>query len=138
MPSPYPLPFSQCKLAISALFCYNVSFYPHSSMFTLPHTLHAQVFQGGGLPQGMAAAGGISGVSPLPLRMLILNAITVTVNLLGILAATSIVICGILLIFSLGNEDTAGKAKKGVLYSAIGLLIILFAKAIVTFITRLG
>lgn len=102
-------------------------------------SLIAAVFQGGGLQQGINQAQNIQGLSAAPdLRTFVINAINTAINLLGVLAAASIVVCGILLIVSLGNEDTAGKAKKGVLYSAIGLLIILFTKAIVTFITQLG
>lgn len=107
-------------------------------MLALLSALSAQVFGGGGLEQGIQAAQGIQGVSQVDLRTTVENAITAVVNMLGLLAAVSIVICGVMLIFSLGNEETAGRAKKGVMYSAIGLLVILFAKAIILFITQLG
>lgn len=95
------------------------------------------VFQGGGLQTGIDEAKNITGVSQRELRPFIVNAITTVVNILGLLAAASIIICGMILIFSFGEETTKDKAKKGVLYSAIGLLVILFAKALVTFITTL-
>lgn len=101
-------------------------------------SLIAAVFQGGGLQEGINQAQNVQGISGMDLRTLILNAVNAVVNLLGILAAASIIICGMILIFSFGDETMAGKAKKGVLYSAIGLLVILFAKALVIFITRLG
>lgn len=110
----------------------------YTALLTFPPLLSAQVFQGGGLQTGIDEAKNIQGVSQMPLRILILNAISATANIIGLLAAASIIVCGVLLIFSFGDETTKDKAKKGVLYSAIGLLVILFAKAIVTFITQLG
>lgn len=109
-----------------------------AALLAFPSALSAQVFGGGGLQQGIQAAQGIQGVSQGDLRTTVERAITAVVNMLGLLAAVSIVVCGIMLIFSLGNEETAGRAKKGVMYSAIGLLVILFAKAIILFITQLG
>lgn len=58
-------------------------------------------------------------------------------NLLALLAAVVIVIAGIRLIFSMGDEEGKETAKKTILYAVIGLLIILFAKAIVMFVTSL-
>lgn len=109
-----------------------------TSLLILPDAISAQVFGGGGLQQGIQAAQGIQGVSQGDLRTTVERALNTVVNTLGLLAAVSIVICGVMLIFSLGNEETAGRAKKGVMYSAIGLLVILFAKAIILFITQLG
>lgn len=51
-------------------------------------------------------------------------------------AVVVIIIAGIRLILSLGNEEGKETAKKTILYVVAGLLIILFAKAIVTFVTR--
>lgn len=96
------------------------------------------IFQGGGLQTGIDQAQNIGGVSGMQLRPLIVNTITVASNILGLLAAASIIICGMILILSFGDETVKEKAKKGVLYSVIGLLVILFAKALVTFITQLG
>lgn len=110
-----------------------------STAFLLsPAALSAQVFGGGGLQQGIQAARDIQGVAQGDLRTTVERALNAVINMLGLLAAVSIVICGVMLIFSLGNEETAGRAKKGVMYSAIGLLVILFAKAIILFITQLG
>lgn len=109
-----------------------------AALLALPSATSAAVFGGGGLQQGVQAAQYIQGVAQGNLRTTVEKALNAVINMLGLLAAVSIVVCGIMLIFSLGNEETAGKAKKGVMYSAIGLLVILFAKAIITFITRLG
>lgn len=118
------------------MFCYTHIAYM-DALLSFP--LQAQViFQGGGLPEGIAAAGGISWVSYMTLPPLILKAIMAVINLLGLLAAVVIVICGILYIISIGNEEMARKARTGILYSVIGLLIVLFAKAIVTLVTSLA
>lgn len=109
-----------------------------AALLAFPAALSAQVFGGGGLEEGIQAAQDIQGVSQVDLSTTVENAITAVVNMLGLFAAVSIIVCGIMLIFSLGNEETAGKAKKGVMYSAIGLFVILFAKAIIMYITNLG
>lgn len=66
------------------------------------------------------------------------NILGMVLNLLGLLAAVVIVIAGIRLIFSMGDEEGKETAKKTILYAVIGLLIILFAKAIITFVLSLG
>ncbi|OGJ68123.1 hypothetical protein A3H22_00055 [Candidatus Peribacteria bacterium RIFCSPLOWO2_12_FULL_55_15] len=114
------------------------AFLIYPTLLTLPNRIHAQVFQGGGLQEGIDAAQNIQGVSQSELQPFILNAISAVMNILGLLAAVSIIACGVLLIISIGNEQMAGKAKKGVLYSIVGLLLILFAKAIIGLIQQLG
>lgn len=66
------------------------------------------------------------------------NILSMVLNLLALLAAVVIVIAGIRLIFSMGDEEGKETAKKTILYAVIGLLIILFAKAIITFVLSLG
>lgn len=66
------------------------------------------------------------------------NILSMVLNLLGLLAAVVIVIAGIRLIFSMGDEEGKETAKKTILYAVIGLLIILFAKALITFVLSLG
>lgn len=95
------------------------------------------VFSGDGLQTGIDQAKKITGVSDKDLRPLFVNAITVAIDLLGLLAAISIIICGMILIFSFGDDTTKEKAKKGVMYSVFGLIVILFAKAIVSFIMNI-
>ncbi len=64
--------------------------------------------------------------------------LSLVLNLLGLLAAIVIVIAGVRLIFSMGDETSKETAKKTVLYAIAGLLLILFAKAIITFVQSLG
>lgn len=72
------------------------------------------------------------------LRTAIVTIINVTLTLLGLIAAAVIIIAGIRLIFSQGDETAKDEAKKTVLYAVAGLIIILFAKAIVVFVISLG
>lgn len=72
------------------------------------------------------------------IRATITNLINIALNLLGLLAAVVVIIAGIRLIFSQGDEEAKETAKKTVLYAVMGLIIILFAKAIVVFVMSLG
>lgn len=69
------------------------------------------------------------------IRDVILNALEVVLNFLALAAVIFIIIAGIRLIVSQGNEEQRDKAKKTILYVVIGLIIILFARVIVGFFT---
>ena len=60
-----------------------------------------------------------------------------TVGFVGMLAFLMLVISGIRYITSYGNEETAGAAKKMVIYSLVALLLALFSYAIVYIIVTL-
>jgi predicted benzoate:H+ symporter BenE len=49
-----------------------------------------------------------------------------------------VVIAGIRLVISQGEEQEKDKAKKTIFYAIIGLIIILFAQAIVGFVQDIG
>lgn len=85
---------------------------------------------GGGVPSSLPGSPDI--------RTTVVGILNTALNLLGLLAAVVIVIAGIRLIFSAGDETGKESAKKTILYAVVGLLIVLFAKAIVTFILSLG
>ena len=63
-----------------------------------------------------------------------MKVVNTALNLLALLAAVVIIIAGIRLIFSMGDEEGKETAKKTILYAVIGLIIVLLAKAIVTFV----
>ena len=48
----------------------------------------------------------------------------------------AIVVAGLFLILGMGDETSKDRAKKIVLYTIIGLLVLLFVRVIVGFITR--
>jgi type IV secretory pathway VirB2 component (pilin) len=80
---------------------------------------------GGELPEG----------SNLDLRGLILDIVGWVLNFLALLAVIYIIIAGIRLIVSQGDDDQKGKAKKTIMYVVVGLIVIILARVIVGFVT---
>lgn len=96
----------------------------------------AQVFQGTGLTGGLQHASGLQGISQSSdLRQSILNVLVSVLNMLAIVSVATVVIAGIYLIISLGEEDNKEKAKKTIYYTLIGLTVILLARVIVGLVT---
>jgi Type IV secretion system pilin len=89
---------------------------------------------GAGIPAIPGTPGG-STVDEGKLRELILKALTFVLNFLALVAVVFIVVAGIRLIVSQGDEDAKNKAKTTILYVILGLLVILFARVIVGFFT---
>lgn len=107
------------------------------STLWLPQAALASVFNGGGLQGGIGIAGQIegpldsSGSGPDAIRNPIVSLLNTVLSFLALAAVITIIIAGLYLIFSNGNEDAKGKAKTIILYTIIGLLIIFFARLIV-------
>ena len=87
---------------------------------------------GGPLPE---IPGTADGADEATIRDTILNALIFVLNFLALLAVIFIIVAGIRLIVSQGEEESKEKAKKTILYVIIGLLVILFARVIVGFFT---
>lgn len=88
---------------------------------------------GGEIPDlpGTAAPGaGSAGI-----RLAVLNALKFVLNFLALLAVIFIVVAGIRLIVSQGEDEQKDKAKKTILYVIVGLLVVLFARVIVGLFT---
>lgn len=76
---------------------------------------------------------------PGDLLNIILAIIDILLRLAGIAAVISIIIAGISYITSNGSADTISSARRRIINSLIGLLIVLIAAAVVSFIgNRLG
>ncbi|MCF7844548.1 MAG: pilin [Kiritimatiellales bacterium] len=61
----------------------------------------------------------------------------IVINILGLMALVAvivIVIAGVRLVISQGEQEAVEKSKKTILYAVVGLIIILLAQAIVSFI----
>src|SRR3989338_5124096 len=82
----------------------------------------------GGIPAVPGASGG-------DLRGAIISVLNTVVNFLGLLMVIAIVVAGFRLVLSQGEEEAKEKAKKGVFYAIIGLVLVLLAKAIILFVT---
>ncbi|MDD5739216.1 MAG: hypothetical protein PHO20_00405 [Candidatus Peribacteraceae bacterium] len=97
----------------------------------------AQVYNGPGLEQG-ADSLGVSGIHGGSLRGTIANIVNKILTYVALIAVIMIIIAGLYLILSLGNDSAKDTAKKIVLYTAIGLILILIAKALVMFFVGLA
>lgn len=87
-------------------------------------------------------AGDTPNISGLPdatdensLRGTIISIIEAVLDFLALIAVIVIIIAGIRLIVSQGEDEQKEKAKKTILYAIIGLVVVLFARVIVGLIT---
>lgn len=72
------------------------------------------------------------------IRLKVIRIITIVLNFMALVAVVFIVIAGIRLVMSQGEEAEKDKAKKTIFFVIIGLVVILLAQAIVDFVaTRL-
>jgi type IV secretory pathway VirB2 component (pilin) len=67
-------------------------------------------------------------------RTIVLNILLAVLNIMALVAVVFIVVAGIRLVVSGGEDTEKDKAKKTILYVVIGLIVILLAQAIVSFI----
>lgn len=126
-----PLSSSRVRTLLSLIFFTAVmafSFVPAAPK--LSH-VSAAVYNGG-LNAGITAAGSIEGVSSGNPREVIGKIVNTVLSYVAILAVSVIIFAGIYLIISFGNDQAKETAKKVIIYTAAGLLIILLSKAIVT------
>lgn len=99
--------------------------------------LIAQIYNGGGIPAGVNATSGITGVSSADPYSLIANIIALVLSYAALAAFTMIVIAGFYLLLSNGNDDGKEKAKSIIKYTLIGLVVLLFSRIIVHLVTKL-
>lgn len=57
-------------------------------------------------------------------------------GILGVIAMMVIVISGMMFVLSRGEPEKAAKARRGVIYASVGLILAILAVAIVRFATR--
>ena len=74
------------------------------------------------------------GTSNLDVRALVLDILAWVLNFLALLAVIYIIVAGIRLIVSQGDDDQKGKAKKTIMFVIVGLIVIILARVIVGFI----
>ncbi|MDP7477095.1 MAG: TrbC/VirB2 family protein [Candidatus Peribacteraceae bacterium] len=78
--------------------------------------------------------GGVEGGSEESVREGILGILETVLSFMALIAVIFIVIGGIRLVISQGEEQEKDKAKKTIFYVIIGLIVILIAQAIVSFV----
>ncbi len=76
------------------------------------------------------------GANEADIRRVVLQVLTFVLNFLALLAVVFIIIAGIRLIISQGEDEGKEKAKKTIFSVIIGLLVVLFARVIVGFFTE--
>jgi len=69
------------------------------------------------------------------IRSTITDVLKAVLSFLALIAVVVIVIAGIRLIISQGEDEQKDKAKKTIFYALIGLIVILFARVIVSLVT---
>ncbi|MDA0376635.1 MAG: pilin [bacterium] len=82
--------------------------------------------------------GGVDATDTDTVRTAILDILGTVLNFLALIAVIVIVIAGIRLILSQGEETEKDKAKKTIFYAIIGLVVVLLAQAIVGLIESVG
>ena len=106
-------------------------------LIVLPQMAHASVYTGGGLLVGLQASAFPGLANATSLTDLILKIITFILNIILLLAVLAIIIAGIYLITSNGDEAQKDKAKKIIYYALAGIVVVLLSRAIVIFINHI-
>ncbi|MBP9773910.1 MAG: TrbC/VirB2 family protein [Candidatus Peribacteraceae bacterium] len=70
---------------------------------------------------------------PAGIRTTIVNLLKIVLDFITLIAVIYVIIAGIRLIVSGGDEGEKDKAKKTIIYVIVGILVVLFARVIVTF-----
>ena len=100
-----------------------------------PHVplLTAAVYSGGGIEEGITQGGSITGGAEDPAQV-ITDIVKKILGYVALLATVAIIIAGLYLVLGMGSDSAKDTAKKIIIYTAIGLIVILLAEAIVTFV----
>src|SRR3989344_3599008 len=100
----------------------------------VPDVVLAQFYNGPGIVGGISHAESVGGVTGQNIRTVVLNLLLAVLLFMGLAAVVVIVIAGIYLVVSVGDESAKEKAKKIIMYAIFGLIIIALAAAIVLFV----
>ena len=106
------------------------------TMAVAPTAFAQSVFNGPGLEGGTTVAGQIEGPSKSELREIIVNMLQFVLTFLALAGVVMVVIAGLYLVFSNGNDDQKNKAKSIIKYVIYGILVCLFARALIGFFTK--
>ena len=100
----------------------------------IPNVVMAQYYGGPGILGGIFAAQAVGGVSGNSIYGAVLGLLLGVLYFMGFAAVVVIVIAGIYMVVSVGDESAKDKAKKIILYAIVGLIIIAVAAGIVSLI----
>ncbi len=95
----------------------------------VPAIVHAAVFSGNG-----GLTGDMSGIAvpQADLKTVVIKIVETVLDFVGLVAVIYIIVAGIRLVISQGGDQT-GKAWKTIIYVAVGLIVILLARVLVSF-----
>ncbi len=123
----------------ATLFLVGVTFFLIS---TPGKKLTASVFDGGGLGAGLSAAEQElmgSGIRPdTDIVKVIVAIINATLPYVALLVLVAFVVAGFIFILGFGSDTANQRAKKIMIWSAVGLVVILFAFIITNFIIQIA
>lgn len=94
------------------------------------------IYGGGGIEEGTEEAGLIVGEETL--REKIISILETVLSYMALAAVVVIVIAGIRLVVSQGEDEQKEKAKRTIIYAVVGLLVILLARGLVLVIVNMG
>ena len=101
-------------------------------LLSVPHVIHAQVYNGNGIQGGLGLFAGLGGISSATsLEELIMIIITYVLDIILFVAVLAVIVAGVYLIVSNGSDENKDKAKKIIFYVIAGIILILFARIIV-------
>lgn len=99
---------------------------------------HAAVYGGGGIAEGINDASGLGGIATTTsISQLIIKVITFILDIVLLLAVAAIILAGIYLIISNGEEGEKDKAKRVIYYAIIGIVVVLMSRVIVIAVNTL-
>lgn len=90
----------------------------------------AQAF-GGNIPSIPGTAQGGSGAT----RTSITNVLNFVLTFLALVAVIFVIVGGVRILASAGNEESVTKGRKTIIFAVVGLVVIFFARVIVGFFT---
>lgn len=104
----------------------------------MPWSASAAVYGGCGLSCGIAPFAGLGGISGVTsIKTLIVILILFLLDIVLFVAIGAVIVAGIYLIVSNGDEGQKDKAKTIVLYAIAGIALIIMSRVIVVFVNNL-
>lgn len=98
----------------------------------------AAVYGGTGIADGIEQAEGLGGISDIgDIRGLIVAIIEFVLDFVLLLAVIAVIVAGLYLIVSNGDEQQKDKAKRIILYVVIGIIVILLSRVLVMFVNSI-
>jgi succinate dehydrogenase/fumarate reductase cytochrome b subunit len=89
------------------------------------------------LPEPDPVPGLESGTGTEGIKEAIIKVITTVLDFILLIAVVYVIIAGIRLIVSGGDEGQKDKAKQTIIYVIVGIIVVLFARVIVTFVNNI-